>query len=183
MCWECIELAKKWYVLRVATNREDDAAENLRRKVAQLGKGGLISQVLVPKEKVSETRRGRRIVREHKIYPGYIMVEMELNDEAKLIIKETPGVGDVLGTSGGPTPLRTDEVEKLLAQAYRGEEVVTPSVEFSVGERVRVKEGPFENWEGVVEDVSPEKGMIRVAVEIFGRSTPVELEQWQVEKI
>jgi len=172
-----------WYVVRVATNREEQAAENLRRRVRQLGLEHLVARVLVPKERRSETRRGRKLIKEQKIYPGYIMAEMELNDTTLLLIKETPGIGDILGSGTQAVPLKPEEVDKLLAQAQRGEEVVSPSVEFSVGERVRVKEGPFENWDGIVEEVTPEKGIIRVVVEIFGRPTPVELEQWQVERI
>ncbi len=176
-------MAMKWYVLRVQTAREDQVRESLERRVKANGLEHLISRVVVPTEKVKEIKRGATTVRERKIYPGYVMVEMELNDETLAIISETPGVGGLLGTGNTPVAMSDKDVEKTLMAAERTEEEPTTEITFQVGDRVRIKEGLFQNFDGEIEEIWPDKGQVRVIVTILGRPTPVELEYWQLESI
>lgn len=176
-------MAKKWYVLRVQTAREDQVRESLERRVKASGLEHLISRVVVPTEKVKEIKRGTTTVRERKIYPGYVMAEMELNDETLALISETPGVGGLLGTGNTPVPLSDKDVEKTLMAAERTEEEPTTEITFQKGDRVRIKEGLFQNFDGEIEEIWPEKGQVRVIVTILGRPTPVDLEYWQLESI
>jgi len=173
----------KWYVLRVQTAREDQVKEGLEKRIKAGGLEHLIARVLVPTEKVKEIKRGSTTVRERKVYPGYVMVEMELNDETLGILNETPGVGGVLGTGNTPVAIPAKDVEKMLTAAERTEEEPTTEIKFSVGDRVRIKEGLFQNFDGEIEEIWPEKGQVRVIVSILGRPTPVELEYWQLESI
>ena len=176
-------MAKKWYVLRVQTAREDQAKEGLEKRVKAGGLEHLVSNVVVPTEKVKEIKRGATTVRERKIYPGYVMVEMELNDESLLLINETPGVGGLLGTGNTPVAMSDKDAEKMLMEAERTEEEPTTEISFSRGDRVRIKEGLFQNFDGEIEEIWPDKGQVRVIVSILGRPTPVELEYWQLEGI
>jgi len=176
-------MAKRWYVLRVQTSREDQVRESLEKRVSASGLEHLISRVVVPTEKVKEIKRGSTTVRERKIYPGYVMVEMELNDETLAILGETPGVGGVLGTGNTPVPMSEQDVEKMLMAAERTEEEPTTEIAFSRGDRVRIKEGMFQNFDGEIEEIWPERGQVRVIVSILGRPTPVDLEYWQLESI
>jgi len=182
-------MAEQWYVLRVASNREDQVKEALDRKVKIEGLEEKISKILVPTEKRPAPRgRGSKKYVERKMYPGYVFVQMELEDDGSIgedawfLIRETSGVGDFIGSAGKPTPMKQNDVEKMLLQVEKAEEGTPISVEFQKGDMVKIKEGAFENFEGAVEEVLPEKGLIRVEVTIFGRPTPVELEYWQVEK-
>ncbi len=176
-------MAKRWYVLRVQTAREDQVRESLEKRVRAGGLEHLISRVMVPTEKVKEIKRGAATVRERKVYPGYVMVEMELGDEALALLNETPGVGGLLGTGNTPVPMTDKDVEKILMAAERTEEEPTTEIAFAVGDRVRIKEGLFQNFDGEIEEIWPEKGQVRVIVSILGRPTPVELEYWQLEGI
>jgi len=176
-------MAKKWYVLRVQTAREDQVKEGLERRIKARGLDEKITNIVVPTEKVKEIKRGTTTVRERKIYPGYVMVEMELDDETRALIHETPGVGSILGTGNTPVPIPEKEVEKMLLEAERAEEEPTTEITFSVGDRVRIREGLFQNFEGEIEEIWPDKGLVRVIVSILGRPTPVELEYWQLESI
>jgi len=176
-------MAKKWYVLRVQTAREDQVKESLEHRVRRRGLEEKITNIVVPTEKVKEIKRGTTTVRERKIYPGYVMVEMELDEETHALIHETPGVGSILGTGNTPVPIPEKEVEKMLLEAERAEEEPTTEITFSVGDRVRIREGLFQNFEGEIEEIWPEKGLVRVIVSILGRPTPVELEYWQLESI
>jgi len=176
-------MAKQWYVLRVQTAREDQVKEGLEKRVKALGMEHVISNVVVPTEKVKEIKRGAATVRERKIYPGYVMVEMELNDDTLMLISETPGVGGLLGTGNTPVPMSEKDVEKMLMEAERTEEEPTTEITFAAGDRVRIKEGLFQNFDGEIEEIWPEKGQVRVIVSILGRPTPVELEYWQLESI
>jgi len=173
---------KQWYVLRVQTNREESVRDGLLTRVRAAGLEEQISAVLVPTETVSEIKAGKKVTSEHKIYPGYIFVEMELSEEALAVVKNCPGIGDFLGTSGAAVPLSEKEVEKVTAEAESKEEAPTIKIDFESGDNVKITEGAFKNFDGVVEEVIHEKGLLRVAVTIFGRPTPVELEYWQVEK-
>ena len=195
-----------WFVLRVQAGKEDQVKEALERRVRAGGMGavavsdeadseapsngrGVIGEVLVPSERISEIRGGEKKVRERKIYPGYIMVEIDTDDagnvpeDAWFLVRETPGIGDFLGAGRRPSPMSKRDVDKVLGEAEQKEEAPKVQIGFSVGEGVRIKEGPFENFDGMVEEVIPAKGLVRVVVTIFGRPTPVELEYWQVERI
>ncbi len=182
-------MSKQWYVLRVASNREEQVREALDRKVKIEGLEHKISNILVPTERRPSPRgRGEKKFVERKMYPGYVFIEMELSDDGRVdedawfLIRETSGVGDFIGSTGKPTPMKNEDVEKMILQVEKAQEGAPVSVEFEKGDLVKIKEGAFENFEGSVEEVLPEKGLIRVEVTIFGRSTPVELEYWQVEK-
>ncbi len=173
---------KQWYVLRVQTNREESVRDSLLTRVRAHAMEQSIQTVLVPTEKISELKSGKRVVSEHKIYPGYIFVEMELNQETLALVKDCPGIGDFLGSSGMAVPLSDKEVEKVTAEAASKEEAPTIKIDFEPGDNIKIAEGAFKNFDGVVEEVLPDKGLLRVVVTIFGRPTPVELEYWQVEK-
>ena len=176
-------MAKQWYVLRVQAGREEQVKENLLRRARAAGLEDKIPTILSPTERVSEIKGGQKTVVERKIYPGYLMVEIEIDDETMFIVKDTSGVGDFLGGPNNPVPMSLEEVEKITTEAESKEARPAPKIEFDVGDNVRIKEGPFLNFDGAVEEVYPEKGVVRVVVTIFGRATPVELEYWQVEKI
>jgi len=183
-------MAKQWYVLRVASNKEEQVREALERKVKIEGLGEMIGRILVPTDRRPRprTKAGEKKFVERKLYPGYVFIEMELDEDGSIgekawfLIKETTGVGDFIGSGGKPVPMSSSDVDKMLMQAERPEEGSTLAVEFKNGDPVRIKEGAFENFEGAVDEVLGEKGLIRVIVTIFGRATPVELEYWQVEK-
>jgi transcriptional antiterminator NusG len=170
--------------LRVQTNREETVRGSLltRVRAAGMGMDEKILAVLVPLEKVSEIKGGKKVISEHKIYPGYIFVEMELDDETLALVKNCPGIGDFLGTSGVAVPLSEKEVEKITAEAESKENTPTIKIDFDPGDNIKIIEGPFRNFDGVVDEVMVDKGLLRVIVTIFGRPTPVDLEYWQVEK-
>jgi len=183
-------MAKKWYVLRVASNKEEQVRDALERKVKIEGLEDRIGTILVPTERRPAPRgRGEKKFVERKMYPGYVFVEMDLDDsgaigeDAWFLIRETTGVGDFIGSAGRPTPMKDDDVDKMLMQIRKGEEGEPVSVDFEKDDMVKIKEGAFENFEGSVDEVLADKGLVRVIVTIFGRPTPVELEYWQVEKI
>lgn len=173
---------KQWYVLRVQTNREETVRDALETRVRAAGFDEQISTVLVPTEKISEIKGGKRVISERKIYPGYVFVEMELVDETMAMVKNCPGIGDFLGTDGMAIPLSEKEVEKVTAEAESKEDTPTLKIDFEPGDNIKIVEGAFKNFDGVVDEVLGDKGLVRVVVTIFGRPTPVELEYWQVEK-
>jgi len=183
-------MAKQWYVLRVASNKEEMVREALDRKVKIEGLGEKIGRILVPTERrpSPRTRGGEKKFVERKMYPGYVFIEMELEEDGRIgedawfLIRETTGVGDFIGASGKPTAMKQGDVDKMLMQVEKAQEGAPVSVDFEKGDTVKIKEGAFENFEGAVDEVLPDKGLIRVEVTIFGRATPVELEYWQVEK-
>ncbi len=178
-------MATEWYVLRVASGREETVKEGLIKKIQIAGLEELIPTVLVPTERVSEIKGGKKRFRERKLYPGYIIVEMELSDDVWYLIKDTPGIGDFVGSYQNPQPLSPTEVEKILSTMKGPEEgdQVEVKIDLVAGDGVKIKEGPFENFDGTVDEVFPAKGQVRVIVTIFGRPTPCDLEYWQVEKI
>jgi len=182
-------MAKQWYVLRVASNKEEQVREALARKVKIEGLENKIGRILVPTERRPSPRgHGEKKFVERKMYPGYVFIEMELEEdgsigeEAWFLIRETTGVGDFIGSAGKPSAMKQPDVDKMLLQVEKAQEGAPVSVDFVKGDQVKIKEGAFENFEGTVDEVLPDKGLIRVIVTIFSRATPVELEYWQVEK-
>lgn len=177
-------MSKDWYILRVHSGQEEQIRDSLKKRVKTLGMDELVEDVLVPTERVSEIKGGKKLISRKKLFPGYIMVNMEITEESWFLIKETPGIGDFVGPHSKPSPMNPEEVEKLLSQSEETEDDA-PKVKIGVGkgDPVKIKEGPFENFDGIVEEVNPEKGMVKVTVTIFGRPTPVDLEYWQLEKI
>ena len=176
-------MAKKWYVIHTQTGCEDKVKVNLEKRAEASNLKELVSQVLVPTEKVSEVKDGRKKISTRKFFPGYILVEMELTDETWYLTKNTPGVTGFIGSGHRPVPLEENEVKAILKQTELAKEKPTPKVIFEKGEGVRVLEGPFANFNGTIEEVNPAKGKLKVTISIFGRATPVELEYWQVEKL
>jgi transcriptional antiterminator NusG len=185
-------MAKQWYVLRVASNKEDSVRDALERKVKIEGLGERIGRILVPTERRPSPRgakAGAKKFVERKMYPGYVFIEMELDEDGRIgedawfLIRETTGVGDFIGSAGKPTAMKPSDVDKMLMQAEKAAEGAPVAVDFAKGDPVKIKEGAFENFEGTVDEVLADKGLIRVIVTIFGRATPVELEYWQVEKV
>jgi transcriptional antiterminator NusG len=174
---------KKWYVVHTLTGQEEKVRGSLQKLVDTSTGEGPIQQVLVPMEKVSEVKAGKKKISERRVFPGYVLVRMMLNDETWYQVKNTPGVSGFVGQGLKPVPLADEEVAQLLQAAQEKMEKPTPKVIFEKGEGVRINEGPFNNFNGVVEEVNPERGKLKVMVTIFGRATPVELEYWQVEKV
>ncbi len=162
--------------------------QTLVRKVQIEQLEHLVGRIMVPTEKTKTLKGGKHRVTETKLYPGYVFVEMHLEKDGRIpqdvffLIKETTGVGDFVGTAGRPTPMAAHEVEKMLFDSRQPEETPTVKLEFERGDNVTIKEGPFENYEGTVDEVMPDKGLVRVLVTIFGRQAPIELEYWQIQK-
>ena len=177
------EMAKQWFVVHTLTGQEERVRAAIEGKITQGAVGGLITQVLIPMEKVSEVKGGKKKISERKFFPGYVLVEMELTDDSWYLIKNTAGVSGFVGSGQRPVPLPDEEIQAIMKAAEEKQEKPIPKVIFEKGENVRITEGPFTNFNGAIEEVNPEKGKLRVMVTIFGRSTPVELEYWQVEKI
>lgn len=173
----------KWYVVHTQTGVEAKVKANLESRAELEGMRDKIRQVLIPTEKVSEVKAGKKRISERKFFPGYILIEMELTDDSWYLVKNTPGISGFVGSGKNPLPLSENDVYQILNQQEEKTSKPKPKVEFTVGEGVRVKEGAFANFNGVIDDVNPNKGKLRVMVTIFGRQTPVELEYWQVEKI
>ena len=175
-------MAKRWYIVHAYSNFEKKVAELIKERAKAAGLDHLFDEVLVPAEEVVEVRRGRKIQAERKLFPSYVMVKMEMTDPAYLLIKNTPKVTGFLGTDNKAIPISEDEAMRILHQVKEGVERPKPSVTFEIGEQVRVADGPFASFSGHVEEVDEVRARLKVAVSIFGRPTPVELEFGQVEK-
>jgi transcription termination/antitermination protein NusG len=173
----------KWYVLHTQTGVESKVKASLESRAQLEGLAQVIHEILIPTEKVSEVKEGKKRISERKFFPGYILVRMELTDESWYLVKNTPGITGFVGSGKNPIPLADHEVNQIVKQQEEKTSKPKPKVEFSEGESVRVKEGAFANFNGTIEEVHPNRGKLKVMVAIFGRSTPVELEYWQVEKI
>jgi transcription termination/antitermination protein NusG len=174
-----------WYVLKVQSSREDTIRDTLQRRVKIQGLEKYFGQIVVPTEKITEIRNNKKRIVERKTYPGYIMVQMELNEKTWFTVRETPGVGDFVGAHGAPTKMTDVEVNQMLNQEEEKTTAETPKVRIDVerGDRVKIKDGPFENFEGTVEEVIEGRGLVKVMLIIFNRPTPVDLEYWQLERI
>ncbi len=173
----------RWYVIHVYSGFERKVAQSIEEQARQAGMSDRIQQVMVPMEQIVEVRRGKAINADRKFFPGYVLVQMEMTDDTWHLVKNTPKVTGFLGNRGRPTPISDAEAERILSQVQEGIERPKPSIIFEVGEQVRVCDGPFTSFSGLVEEVDEARSRLKVAVSIFGRSTPVELEYAQVEKL
>jgi transcriptional antiterminator NusG len=180
---------EQWFVVHVLSGQEQKVHDNIVKRIKTEELGDHVYEVLIPTERVQEIKRGKKTETTRKFFPGYLIVNMhllddknELIDKTWYFIKDTNGVIGFAGTKDKPIPMRKKEVEGMLAQMKEREDTLTPKISFEVGDKVKVSDGPFQNQQGIVEEVDPERGKLRVSVSIFGRDTPVELEYWQVEK-
>jgi len=176
-------MAKLWYVIHTQTGYEDRVRKTLEGKMGAGLAKDWIAQVLIPTEQVSEVKAGKKRISQRKFFPGYILVEMEMNDESWYLIKSIPGVTGFVGAGSRPLPLSEEEISSILKQAKETKEKPIPKVLFEKGENVRVIDGPFTNFNGTIDEMNLGKGKLKVMISIFGRTTPVELETWQVEKV
>ncbi|MDR1924740.1 MAG: transcription termination/antitermination protein NusG [Planctomycetaceae bacterium] len=172
-----------WYILKVQVNREDTIKRNLERRVKIAGLDSFFGDILVPMEKVTEIRNEKKRIVSRKLYPGYLMIQMEINDDTWYLVRETSGIGDFTGAIGKPTPMQAHEVQRMLS-AEKDDEEEQPKLKvgYSVGDSIKIKEGSFENLSGVVDTIDYTSGRVTVIINLFGRSTPVELEYWQIEQ-
>ena len=175
-------LKKRWYVLHVYSGFEAKVAEAIREKMAKKGIEDKLEDIMVPTEQVVEIKRGQRVNSERKVFPGYVLAKMEMTDEVWHLVKDTPKVTGFLGAGNKPVPVSEKEAERLINQIKEGGVKAKNTISFDIGEKVKVMEGPFATFEGMVEEIDDEKGRVKVSVSIFGRATPVELEFTQVEK-
>ncbi len=176
-------MAARWYIVHAYSNFEKKVAESIEEKAKQKGLSHLFEKILVPTEKIVEIRRGRKVDAERKFFPGYVLVRATLTDEAFHLIKNTPKVTGFLGSDSKPVPIPDSEAERILSQIQEGVERPKSSVSFEIGEQVRVSDGPFASFNGIVQEVDQERSRLKVEVSIFGRATPVDLEFSQVEKV
>lgn len=173
-----------WYVLKVTTNREKSIRNSLLKRIKREGLEECFGEVIIPTEKVAETKAGKKRVSEQKLFPGYLMVQMVLNDDTWYLVRDTSGIGDFTGAGGKPIAMQDHEVTRMLGLEEENEaEPARIKIDFSTGDVVKIKDGPFESFEGAIDAVDEASGKISVLIEIFGRHTPAELEYWQVEKV
>ena len=184
------DLEFNWYILKVQVNREKSICEALIRRVKQAGYEKYFDEILVPTEDVREfSKSGKQKVVKRKLYPGYVVVRMAINDETWFLVRETPGIGDFTGAAGKPAPLKQEEIDRIISTSKPVEDddgdepAIKTAIKFKEGDRVRVKEGYFQNYEGDVSNIDERNGRITVMINIFGRPNPVELDHWQVEDI
>ena len=176
-------MAANWYVVQVYSGFENKVAETIHEKAAQQGLDGHVEEIMVPTEEVVEVKRGQRVSSERKFFPGYILAKLDMNDNVWHLIKDTPKVSGFLGAGGTkPVPITESEANRLIKQVQEGVDRPRPSVTYDIGEEVKVTDGPFASFNGIVEEIDEEKAKLKVSVSIFGRATPVELEYAQVEK-
>jgi transcriptional antiterminator NusG len=178
------EIRKEWYILKVQSNREESIKEGLMRRVRAAGLDRYFGECIVPTEMVSEFKGGKKRVTKRKLYPGYLVVHMVINDDTWYLVRETTGIGDFTGSVGRPTPMLAQDVQKILSKSEeKADEAPKLKISFKKGDRVKINEGTFENFEGDVDAIDEANGRVIVMINIFGRSTPVELEYWQIEAI
>lgn len=175
---------RDWYILKVQSNREDSIVDGLHRRVAIAGLEAYFGDIIIPIEMVTEFKNGKKKIVKRKLYPGYIMVNMQITDDTWFLVRDTAGIGDFTGAGGKPIPMQEHEIARLIAKKdEKTEEAPKLKINFKVGDRVKINEGTFENFEGDVDGIDEANGRVTVMINIFGRSTPVELEYWQVETI
>ncbi|MBI2826344.1 MAG: transcription termination/antitermination factor NusG [Planctomycetia bacterium] len=175
---------RHWYILKVQSNREDSIRDALERRIKIAGLTDFFGEIIVPIEMVSEFKGGKKRVVKRKLYPGYIMVNMEINEDTWFLVRETPGIGDFTGSGGKPSPMLPHEVSRIVTKAEeKTDEAPKLKISFKPGDRAKITEGTFENFEGDVDSIDEQNGRVTVMINIFGRSTPVELEYWQIEAI
>jgi len=175
---------REWYIVKVQSNREESVKQALLRRVRIAGLEGFFGDVIVPTETVVEFRAGKKRSVKRKLYPGYIVVHLELNEDTWFLVRETPGIGDFTGSAGKPTPMLPHEVQRIVSKGEtKADEAPKLKIAFSIGDRVKINEGTFDNFEGEVESIDQANGRVTVMINIFGRSTPVQLEYWQVEPV
>lgn len=181
-------MQKQWFVLHTLSGQENKVKESIARRMKMEEVEDLMGEVLIPTEQVSEVKHGKRTTTTRKFYPGYVLINMALYDEAKTLVDRTwyfiQDIPGIIGFADGdhPVPLRDEEVNSILNQIEEKKEKVKPKIEFEAGETVKINDGPFQNFNGVIDEIDPERGRLKVSVSIFGRSAPVELEYWQVER-
>ena len=180
---EVFPMSMRWYIVHAYSNFEKKVAESIKEQAAQRGLSGKFEEILVPTEHIVEIRRGRKINSERKFFPGYVLVKCDLSDDVYHLIKNTPKVTGFLGADKKPMPISDSEAERIKGQVAEGVDRPKSSITFEIGETVRVADGPFASFNGIVEDVDEDRSRVKVAVSIFGRATPVELEYGQVEKV
>jgi transcriptional antiterminator NusG len=176
-------MGMQWFVVHAYSGFESKVAQSIKEQAVTKGMDDMFENVLVPTEEVVEMRRGAKVNSERKFFPGYVLVRMDMNEQSYHLVKNTPKVTGFLGAGNKPSPISQAEADRILHQVKEGVERPKPSVTFDVGEEVRVNDGPFQSFNGVIEDVDEERARVKVSVSIFGRSTPVELEYGQVEKL
>ena len=174
---------KNWYIVHTQTGLEEKVKQLLEKRIAASSVSEAFNKVVIPTEQISEIRSGKKRISQRKFFPGYLLLEMELNEETYMLVKSTSGVTGFIGLGKKPMPLPQAEVDNILKKTQETQAKPSPKIVFEKGEQVRVNDGPFVNFNGTIDEVHPEKGKLKVSVSIFGRATPVELEYWQVEKI
>jgi transcriptional antiterminator NusG len=178
-------IVKQWYILKIATNREDSIRDNLQRRVSMAGLDRYFGDILVPVELIQEFKNGKKKTTKRKLYPGYLVLFMEINDDTWYVVRETAGIGDFTGAMGRPAPMSASDIAKIIPK--KAEEGVTEQVKVAIkykqGDHVRIKEGTFANFEGNIDGIDEANGRVTVMVNIFGRTTPVDIEYWQVESV
>lgn len=180
------DIKMDWYILKVQSNRENTICDALRRRVSVAGLDEYFGEIMVPTEDIAEFKNGKKKIVKRKLYPGYIVAHMAINDDTWFLVRETPGIGDFTGAQGKPSPMLKQEVDRIVKSAHPDEEdgeQVKTAIPFKLGDRVRIKEGTFENFEGNVEEIDEANGRVTVMINIFGRSTPFEAEHWQIENV
>ncbi len=173
----------KWYVVHTQTGSEEKAKAGLESKIATTDLKNHVGEIVVPTEQISEIRGGKKRITSRKFLPGYILIKMEMNKESWYLVKSTPGITGFIGPGRRPTPISEDQVNAILKKKEATETRPTPKTVFAVGESIRILQGPFANFNGTVVEVFPERGKLKVSVSVFGRATPLELENWEIEKV
>jgi len=175
----------QWYVLKVQSNRERTIRDNLKRRIRQEALEEHFGDIVIPTEKVIETKSGKKRTIEHKLFPGYLMIQMALNDDTWYLVRSTSGVGDFTGSAGKPIPMQEHEIQRMLGreEGKKEESPLKVKMDFQTGDQVKIKDGAFESFDGTIEAIDEANGKITVLIQIFGRPTPVDLEYWQVERV
>ncbi len=180
---ETSAVPKRWYVVHTYSGHENKVRENIQKMINASSIKDHFGQIVVPTEEVAEMKKGKKTITTRKFFPSYILIEMNMSDEAFHLVSDLPGVTGFVGTSSGPQPLTKPEVERILGRMDKEKQTIIPEIPFTLGEHIRIKDGPFSDFTGVVDEINAERGKMRVLVSIFGRETPVELDFLQVENI